>query len=142
MPYGPLADAVLLAHAAFVAFVVCGGLLVLRWPRAAWLHLPVVAWGAGIEFTGGVCPLTPLENAMRRRAGGTGYEGGFIEHYLMPVLYPAGLTPERQRWLGALVVAVNLAAYALAIRRARRRRDVAAGTGVASTLSDHGGSTP
>ena len=136
------ADLLVLVHLGFVAFVVAGGFLAIRWPRLAWLHVPAALWGAWVEVTASVCPLTPLENAMRRRAGETGYEGGFIEHYLMPVLYPAGLTPERQRWLGALVVAVNLAAYALAIRRARRRRDVAAGTGVASTLSDHGGSTP
>ena len=136
------ADLLVLVHLGFVAFVVAGGFLAIRWPRLAWLHVPAALWGAWVEVTATICPLTPLENAMRRRAGETGYEGGFIEHYLMPVLYPAGLTPERQRWLGALVVAVNLAAYALAIRRARRRRALTDGTGVASTLSDHGGTTP
>lgn len=116
------ADLLVLVHLGFVAFVVAGGFLAIRWPRLAWLHVPAALWGAWVELTATICPLTPLENAMRRRAGETGYEGGFIEHYLMPILYPAGLTPERQRWLGALVVAINLAAYALAIRRARRRR--------------------
>jgi len=122
LPYGPLADAVLLAHAAFVAFVMLGGLLVLRWPRLAWLHLPVVAWGAGIEFAGGICPLTPLENALRRRAGAAGYEGGFVEHYLIPLIYPPGLSPVHQRWIGVFVVALNVALYAWAWRRARGRR--------------------
>jgi len=78
--YRLLADSVLLAHAAFVAFVVLGGLLALRWPRLAWLHLPAATWGAGIEFAGGICPLTPLENHWRRLAGEQGYAGGFFEH--------------------------------------------------------------
>ena len=120
MPYGLLADAVLLAHAAFVAFVVLGGLLVLRWPRLAWVHLPVVAWGAGIEFTGGVCPLTPLENRLRALARQQGYEGGFIEHYVFGLLYPDGLTRDVQLVLGLLVLVVNAAVYAWAWRRRHR----------------------
>lgn len=118
------ADALVLAHLAFIVFVVFGGLLVAWRARIAWLHLPAAAWGAWIEFTGAVCPLTPLENRLRRMAGDAGYAGGFVEHYLIPVVYPAGLTPGAQRWLGALVVAVNLATY-LAVLLGRRRRRLA-----------------
>ncbi|HEX6615015.1 MAG TPA: DUF2784 domain-containing protein [Gemmatimonadales bacterium] len=107
MPYGLMADALLLLHGGFVLFVIAGGLLVLRWPWLAWLHLPAAVWGAVIEFAGFVCPLTPLENAWRRAAGGTGYEGGFIEHYVTGALYPAGLTRTVQAVLGLLVLAVN-----------------------------------
>ncbi len=112
MPYRLLADLVLVLHAAFVAFVMLGGLLVLRWPRLAWVHLPVVAWGAGIEFLGGICPLTPLENHWRLLAGEQGYTGGFVEHYVFPVLYPEGLTRQVQLGLGLLVLAVNVSVYA------------------------------
>lgn len=107
MPYGLMADALLVLHGGFVLFVVAGGLLVLRWPWLAWLHLPAAVWGAAIEFAGFVCPLTPLENAWRRAAGGAGYEGGFIEHYVTAALYPAGLTRTVQVVLGLLVLAVN-----------------------------------
>jgi hypothetical protein len=112
MPYRLLADLVLVLHAAFVAFVMLGGLLVLRWPRLAWVHLPVVAWGAGIEFLGGICPLTPLENHWRLLAGEQGYTGGFVEHYVFPVLYPEGLTRQVQLGIGLLVLAVNVSVYA------------------------------
>lgn len=114
-----LADLVVALHALFVVFVVAGGLLVLRWPRVAWLHLPAAAWGALIEFFGWVCPLTPLEQWLRRLAGEAGYRGGFIEHYVLPVLYPAGLTRGVQLGLGALVVAVNVAVYWSVLRRGR-----------------------
>lgn len=119
MTYRLLADLVLLLHAAFVAFVMLGGLLSLRWPRAAWLHLPLVAWGAGIEFLGGICPLTPLENHWRHLAGGQGYTGGFVEHYVVAALYPDGLTRNVQFALGLLVLAVNAAIYGCAWRRNR-----------------------
>jgi len=122
LPYRLLADVVLLTHAAFVAFVMLGGLLVLRWPRLAWLHLPVVAWGAGIEFTGGICPLTPLENHWRALAHEQGYSGGFVEHYVFGLLYPAGLTPSVQIALGLLVLVVNGAIYAWVWRRRRSAR--------------------
>jgi len=112
MPYRLLSDLLLVLHAAFVAFVMLGGLLVLRWPRLAWVHLPVVVWGAGIEFLGGICPLTPLENHWRRLAGDQGYTGGFVEHYVFPVLYPEGLTRQVQLGLGLLVLAVNVSIYA------------------------------
>jgi hypothetical protein len=116
-----LADAVLGLHLAFVLFVVLGGPLALRWPRLAWLHLPAAAWGAGIEFTGGVCPLTPLENRLRRLAGQAGYEGGFVEHYVTAALYPDGLTREVQVALGVGVVLLNAAVYGLMLGRRRWR---------------------
>jgi hypothetical protein len=111
MSYRLLADLVLVVHAAFVVFVVLGGLAVLRWPRLAWIHLPAAIWGAGIEFAGGICPLTPLENHWRRLAGEQGYPGGFVEHYLMAALYPEGLTRDLQIALGLAVLAVNAALY-------------------------------
>ena len=116
------ADLVLLVHLAFIAFVVAGGLLLLRNPRWATLHLPAAAWGAYAECTATICPLTPLENLLRRQAGEAGYDGGFVEHYLVPLIYPAGLTPAHQRWIGVAVVAANLALYAWAWYRWRRRR--------------------
>lgn len=100
-----------LTHFAFVLFVVLGGLLVLRWRRVAWVHLPSAVWGALIEFTGCICPLTPLENWLRRRAGGADYSGGFIEHYVMPILYPVGLTRSIQIGLGIAVIVINVALY-------------------------------
>jgi hypothetical protein len=107
VPYALLADLLLLAHGAFVLFVIAGGLLVLRWPRVAWAHLPATLWGAGIEFTGRICPLTPIENAWRHAAGEAAYQGGFIEHYVTAVLYPGGLTRAAQVVLGVIVLAVN-----------------------------------
>jgi len=92
-----LADVVLLLHLGFVLFVAAGALAVLRWPRLAWLHLPAVAWGVGISFTGAVCPLTPLEQWLHTRAGQHGYAGGFIEHYLLGIVYPEGFTPSAAR---------------------------------------------
>lgn len=116
-----LADAIVVLHLAFVVFVAAGGLLVWRWPRLAWLHLPCALWGAAVSFGGWICPLTPLENCFRQRAGEAGYSGDFVARYLLPVLYPEGLTREAQVVLGMLVVAVNGAVYAAAWRRGRRR---------------------
>jgi hypothetical protein len=121
--YRYLADAVLLVHAAFVAFVVLGGLWVILRPKLAWVHLPIVAWGAGIELTGGICPLTPLENYYRQLAGEQGFPGGFVEHYLLATLYPEGLTRSVQIALGLIVIAINSALYLAAWRRAKRRPD-------------------
>ena len=121
MIYRALADLVLVVHLSFVLFVVLGGLLALRWPRAAWLHVPAALWGVLIEYTGWICPLTPLENALRTRGGEAGYNGGFIEHYIQPLLYPAGLTRSTQVVLGTLVLVLNLTAYGIALSRMRRR---------------------
>lgn len=111
MIYRLLADTVLLLHLAFIVFVVTGGLFLRRWPRLLWLHLPAVLWGVGIELSGYICPLTPLENRLRQLGGEAGYAGGFVEHYLLPVIYPLGLTRESQIALGLGVAALNLAAY-------------------------------
>jgi hypothetical protein len=116
-----LADILVLLHLLFVAFVVAGGFLLLRWPKIAWLQVPAAVWGAYIEFSSGICPLTPLENHLRALGGEAGYSVSFVERYLMPILYPANLTVPIQLVLGGLVVAVNLAAYALAYRAWKRR---------------------
>jgi len=121
MIYGALADGVLLVHFGFILFVVLGGLLARRWPRVSVVHLPVAAYGALIEVFGWICPLTPLEKALRRAAGEAGYAGGFIEHYLLPVIYPGGLTREVQVVLAVLVVTVNAGIYGLVWRRRERR---------------------
>ncbi|HET6797336.1 MAG TPA: DUF2784 domain-containing protein [Gemmatimonadales bacterium] len=113
------ADLVVLVHFAFVLFVILGALLVLRWPKLAYLHLPAALWGIWIEFSGRICPLTPLENALRRQAGEAGYSGGFIEHYILPVLYPSGLTRTTQVVLGLIVILVNLAIYGYLVLRHR-----------------------
>jgi hypothetical protein len=114
-----LADLVLLLHGAFIMFVVLGGLLVLRWHGLAWLHLPCAAWGILIELTGWICPLTPLENRLRKAAGHDSYGESFIEHYLILLIYPPGLTPGIQYLLAAIVLLVNLAIYLLVWRHRR-----------------------
>jgi hypothetical protein len=114
-----LADGVVAIHFAFIAFVMLGGLLALRWPRLAWVHAPIVIWGVVIEFVGFVCPLTPYENWLRHRGGEQGYAGGFIQHYLLPVIYPSGLTREIQIALGIFVLALNGMIYWRLWRRAR-----------------------
>jgi len=116
-----LADFLVLLHLLFVVFVVAGGFLLLRWPKIAWLQVPAAVWGAYIEFSSGICPLTPLENHLRALGGEAGYSVSFVERYLMPILYPANLTVPIQIVLGGLVVVVNLAAYALAYRAWKRR---------------------
>ncbi len=115
------ADFVLLLHLAFVLFVVAGGLLVLKRPRLAWLHLPAVAWGAVVEFTGWICPLTPLENVFRKLAGSSTYDADFIQHYILPLLYPAELTRDVQLILGLIVIVLNVVAYGWLWQRARLR---------------------
>jgi hypothetical protein len=128
MIYRLLADVVLVVHLAFVLFAVGGGLLVLRRRAVAWLHLPAAAWAALISFAGWICPLTPLENALRRMGGEAGYAGGFVEHYLLSVLYPDGLTRGVQVALGAAVLVLNLVVYLRVMevgRRAARTRAAA-----------------
>lgn len=117
MSYWLLANALVLLHLAFILFVVAGGLLLPWKPRLVWLHLTAVAWGAAIEFMGWICPLTPLENHFRRLSGESGYEGGFIEHYLLPLIYPETLTPARQTLLGVLALSINILIYLWLWRR-------------------------
>ena len=121
MLYRILADLVALAHLAFIIFVVFGGLLALLWRWAPWVHVPAVVWGAAVEFFGWFCPLTPLENLLRSASGSAGYSDGdgFIEHYLMPIIYPEELTRELQMLLGGAVVVFNLAVYFVVWRRRR-----------------------
>ncbi len=130
--YRHLADALVVFHLGFVAFVVTGGLLVLRWRRVMWLHLPAAAWGVFVEFSGWICPLTPLENQLRESAGELAYRGTFVDHYIKPVLYPEGLTRQDQFAYGTLFFLVNAACYATIIyRRRKARRAVAAAASAA-----------
>lgn len=115
-----LADAVLLLHGLFILFAVAGGVLVWRWPRLAWLHLPAAAWAGWVVSAGWICPLTPLENALRRSAGEAGYGGGFLEHYLLALIYPEGLTRPVQIALGLGVLLLNALLYALLVARRSR----------------------
>ena len=122
-----LADSLVLLHLAFILFVVFGGVLVLKWTRLAILHLPCAIWGVLIEAGGWVCHLTPLEQRFREAAGQAGYSGGFIDHYLMSVIYPTGLTRGMQLALGGLVLATNLCVYGLVVvKRANRKTNRAA----------------
>jgi hypothetical protein len=121
MGYGMLADAVVVVHAAFVGFAVLGGLLAARWPRLALLQIPAAAWGILVEVAGWPCPLTPLENALRAHAGDTGYGESFIEHHLLPILYPEGLTRTVQLGLAACVLTANALAYGYVLRQHARR---------------------
>jgi len=127
MLYRILADGIVVVHFGFLLLVVFGGLLVLRWRRAAGLHIPAAIWGVLIELVGWPCPLTPLEQQLRRWAGQTGYEGSFIEHYIVPLIYPPGLTRTHQILLGLAVLVINAAVYAWLWRRSQRRD--AQGTG-------------
>ncbi len=125
MPYRLLADLVLLLHFGFLTFVVCGGLLAWRWPRLAWLHLPVLAWGAYVVLAGAICPLTPLESALREAGGGRGFAESFIEHYLVPVIYPGEVQGPMGRGLqvalGVALLLFNAGVYAVLWQRCRRR---------------------
>ncbi len=121
--YGLLADAVVALHAGFILFALLGGALLVRFPKLVWLHVPALAWGSWIAASGNICPLTPLENRYRTLAGAGDYSGGFIDHYLTPVIYPEGLTRGTQAVYGGLLVAVNLVLYWrwLSARTATRR---------------------
>lgn len=122
MLYRVAADATLVVHLMFILFVIAGAALLFRNPRLVWLHIPAALWGAWVELAGRLCPLTILENALRRRAGQAGYAESFIEHYVVPVIYPAGLTRELQLWLAAGLVAVNLALYTAWLLHRRKTR--------------------
>jgi hypothetical protein len=119
--YQFLADMVLLAHLAFIAFALLGGLLLLRWPRLIWMHLPAMMWAVFVEVTAWVCPLTPLENYFRALAGGSAYQEDFIGRYLLSLLYPAGLTPAIQLVLAGVVIVLNAVIYTLFIRVRKRK---------------------
>lgn len=121
MFYRFAADAVLTVHFAFIAFVLLGGLIALRHRWVAWAHVPAAAWGVFVELTGRLCPLTTWENALLGRAGEAGYSQSFVEHYLLPIIYPAGLTRHVQLLLAAVVIAINLVVYALLVRRSAPR---------------------
>ena len=120
MLYRLAGDTVVALHRAFVAFAALGGMLASRRLAYAGFTCRTLAWAGSSNSA--ICPLTPLENRLRVRAGETGYPGSFAEHYLMPVLYPAGLTPDAQKWIGAALVALNVAIYAVALARARSRK--------------------
>lgn len=114
------ADTLVLLHLAFILLVLFGGLLVLRWRAALFIHLPALAWGLAVEFLHLPCPLTDWENHLRHTAGDAGYPGGFVEHYIWPLIYPAGLTPQAQWLLGSIALLLNLAVYAYVVWRWRR----------------------
>jgi hypothetical protein len=133
MMFRLLADATVALHLAFVLFVVAGGLLVIRWPRLAWAHIPSVVWGAWVEFSGWVCPLTPLENWLRQQAGQAVYTASFVDRYVLPVLYPSVLSRETQWLLGAFVLGVNVGVYLVVLHRRfspRRRANRSGGSNV------------
>jgi hypothetical protein len=114
-----LANAVVAVHALFILFIVFGGFLAWRWRWVALVHVPCAIWGVLIEYRGWICPLTPLENSLRAKAGEQGYSGGFIEHYILPAIYPSGLTPRVQAVLGTVILLINLFAYGMLLHRLR-----------------------
>ena len=120
MKYSILANIVLVIHLLFILFVILGGLLTLKWRRAAWIHLPLFAWAVLIEFTGWICPLTPLENRLRISGDETGYSGSFIEHYLLPLIYPDEMTRGVQITLGTLLIFINICIYFFSYRARKR----------------------
>lgn len=117
-----LANAVVVVHFAFVIFVIVGGLLLFRWWWLVFVHLPAIVWGTLVEFTHWICPLTYLEDWLRERAGVAAYQGDFVTHYLMPILYPAHLTAHIQIFLGALVIGINIVIYAALLRHWQKIR--------------------
>lgn len=118
-----LAALTVVVHVIFIAFAMVGGLLAVRWPRIAWVHLPAAGWAVFVELSGGICPLTPLEQALRRRAGLAEYSGDFVANYVFPLLYPEGFTRDAQVAIAVLVVTVNVVAYTWAYRRRQRMTD-------------------
>lgn len=121
--YVILADAIVVLHLLFILFVVCGGFLILKWPKLIYLHIPAAIWGVYIELSGGICPLTPWENWLRIHSDQMGYQGGFIEHYLIPIIYPVGLTREVQIVLGLVALLINIVAYCLLVIQWRKHRN-------------------
>jgi hypothetical protein len=132
--YQALADAVVVFHFSFILFVLLGGALVLRWRRVAWLHLPAIAWGIFVEYSGWICPLTPLENRLRERGGLEQYSGDFVDRYLCAIIYPHGLTHNMQIIYGSIVAGVNVTFYAIILVRWWRSRPAAA-SGVSETAA-------
>ena len=124
MPYKFLADLIALIHFSFILFVIFGGFMALKWKKLIYFHIPTALWGTAISIFGWVCPLTPLEIGLRVRAGSGSYTGGFIDHYLIPIIYPPGLTREIQYYLAAGVVIINAAAYYLIWRKQRDSQDL------------------
>ncbi len=116
-----MADATLVVHLLFIVFAVVGAFTALRWRFLIWVHLPCALWAVAIEWGGWICPLTPLEGFFRRCAGQAGYAGGFVQQYLLPVIYPPNLTRDIQIGLGIVVLMINLLAYGLVVRRTRRK---------------------
>ena len=124
MLFSLTADLVVTLHLGFILFALFGGFLVLKWRRLIWLHLPAVIWGSLVELVGWYCPLTPLEQSLRKAAGDVGYSGGFIGHYIVPIIYPAGLTRDMQILFGGIVIGVNVVAYILLMRQMIRKKNV------------------
>ena len=122
MIYSFLADLLVVFHLVFILYVIAGALLIFKWAKTLWLHLPSCFWGMTVEFTGWTCPLTPWEIQLRRLAGEEGYSGSFIEHYLIPIIYPSGLNREIQMLLGSTVLIVNLSLYTLILIKRRNRK--------------------
>ena len=123
MFYKLIADGLVVLHLAFITFVVLGGFLLFKWRWLVFIHIPAFIWGALIEFYHWGCPLTPLENSLRVLAGDEGYQGGFIEHYLIPIIYPSGLTPMLQIALGMFVLAINLVIYGFLIWKLKKNNN-------------------
>lgn len=124
MGYRLAADLTLVLHLLFIIFILFGGLLCLRRMRWAWLHLPAIVWGVWVEWAGWICPLTPLENYFRQRSSDQGYLGGFVENYLIPVIYPEQLTILIQWLLGALVLVINIFVYLYVFRKKKKRDEL------------------
>jgi drug/metabolite transporter superfamily protein YnfA len=122
--YSLLANAIVLTHFLFIAFVIFGGFLVICWPRVAFVHLPAAVWGAVVEIFGWICPLTPLENHFRMLSNENSYSGDFIARYLIPIIYPENLTTTIQQSLGCLVIVVNIILYTIAIRKHLNERRI------------------
>ena len=120
MIYRMAADGVVIVHLGFILFVFLGGLTLFRWPRLVWVHIPAAIWGGIVEFAGAPCPLTPLENQLRAAGNAEGYSGGFIDHYIVPIVYPPGLTREIQVVLGGLILVINIVIYFRFLTRPRK----------------------